>query len=99
MFVKIISYWHKFQTWARETFGLYGMRWHVVTWCGHGSVVLVMAWIGGVPGYIFGVGFYCGREALELEGDPAFQKAPWWDHLGDIGGPLLLGLIGVLLHA
>lgn len=98
MIEKLMSWWRRTTAFVKSRLGLTGMSWYVATWIGHGLVVMAFAFLAGRDGYVFGVGFYTAKELKEVGQDPTFQASPWYDHVGDVVGPIVLGPIGLLLR-
>lgn len=76
-------------------------RWHLLTWLGHATLTAVCVGVAAllslVPGVAdlrlyglcIGAGYYTIREAEQLLLSRA--SAPWWDSVGDVLTPWLLG--------
>ena len=92
----------QFPKWATDWFWKLGRPWTWIgTWIGHGLVTalcVVVLWflfgridagiLGAWIGYGIGVTFYGIKEWRELRTNPT---AVWFDRLGDILGPIVLG--------
>ena len=81
---------------------LSGPSYYIVNWTAHGLVVAVVVFAlslpwghtGAIVGYVGGVlAYFIGETIGAIKGG----TSPWWDHVGDVMGPFILGFVAVRL--